>query len=139
MAGGGPCGRRAVAGCGRVGYQIRGAAFRRLPWLPQMCCHNMQDHRAKACNTSCIFLKAGLPKEEVKKERMGSQIQWRLPVFASTTTRSSHILILSNDLSVTGCKHWRQYLASRCTSTTRECSDRWIETVGAECGPDTNQ
>jgi hypothetical protein len=83
---------------------------------------------AIACNASCLFLKAGLPKEEVKKERMGSQIQWRLPVFASTTSRSSHILTVSNDLSFVGCKHWRQYLASRCTSTTRERSDRWIET-----------
>ena len=31
-------------------------------------------------------LQAGVPKEEVEEERMGSQIQWRLPVFADTTT-----------------------------------------------------
>ena len=29
---------------------------------------------------------AGVPKEEVEEERMGSQIQWRLLVFADTTT-----------------------------------------------------
>ena len=28
---------------------------------------------------------AGVPKEEVEEERMGSQIQWQLPVFAATT------------------------------------------------------
>jgi hypothetical protein len=90
---------------GVVAWDTRsgGAAFHRLPWLPQMCCRSMQDHRAKACNASCVFLKAGLPKEEVKKERMGSQIQWRLPVFASTTSHSSHILTVSNDLSFVGC------------------------------------
>ena len=31
-------------------------------------------------------LQVGVPKEEVEEERMGSQIQWRLPVFADTTT-----------------------------------------------------
>jgi len=28
---------------------------------------------------------AGVPKEEVEEERMGSQIQWQLLVFAATT------------------------------------------------------
>jgi hypothetical protein len=118
MAGGGPVDDVRWLGMAAWDTRSGGAAFRRLPWLSQMCCHSMQDHRAETCNASCLFLKVELPKEEVKKERMGSQIRWRLPVFASTTSRSSHILTVSNDLSFAGCKHWRQYLASRCTSTT---------------------
>ena len=31
-------------------------------------------------------LQAGVPKEEVEEERMGLQIQWRLPIFADTST-----------------------------------------------------
>jgi hypothetical protein len=105
MAGGGPVDDVRWLGVAAWDTRSGGAAFRRLPWLPHMCCHSMQDHPAKACNASCFFLEAGLPKEEVKKERMGSQIQWRLPVFASTMSRSSHILTVSNDLSFAGCKH----------------------------------
>ena len=31
-------------------------------------------------------LQTGVPKEEVEEERMGSQIQWRHPIFTDTTT-----------------------------------------------------